>query len=60
MSPLFRVFTVRPQDGPPLPMGEQLYWFLQLQVFPAFPELRVLVLCVYCSVVVELLHFILA
>ena len=30
------------QDGPSLPLGQQLRWLLQPEVFPAVPRLRIL------------------
>ena len=39
-SPLFSVWLLCPQDGPPLPLGEQLCRLQQLQVLCPLPPLR--------------------
>ncbi len=44
VSPLQRVQHLRPKDGPPLPVGQQLRGLLQLQVLHAVPPVRVRVL----------------
>lgn len=46
-APLQHLLAVRSQDGPPLPVGEQLRLLSQLQVLHAVLGLRVVLLSVY-------------